>query len=107
MKASYVRRGASASTRKAKPKQLEDEFNDLLMNACDGDSRAIGAIAMALGPALLEEARLVLGDSTHEADSLLDEFLDSLATGHSRFTPAKGDPVAWMGRVFSRIAQEH
>jgi len=106
MKASYGRRGASASTRKPQPKQPEDEFNDLLVNACDGDPRAIGAIAIALGPALLEEARLVLGNSTHEADSLLDEFLDSLATGHSRFTPAKGDPLVWMGRVVRRIAQQ-
>ena len=38
------------------------------------DGRAIGAIAIALGPTLLNEARTVLGELDDEADDVLRDF---------------------------------
>jgi hypothetical protein len=51
--------------------QVQDEFDDLVMRASEGDSRAIAAIAVALGPMLRTEARSVLRELAQDADDVL------------------------------------
>src|SRR5258708_40221934 len=41
--------------------QIQAEFADLVVRACKGDRRAVGAIYVAFGPVLLREARSVMG----------------------------------------------
>jgi hypothetical protein len=85
--------------------QVEDDFDDLVMCAARGDSRAVGAIAVALGPMLLEEARVVLGEYADEDGDVLQEFLLVLLEGRTRFRPAHGRAVPWMCRTVRAIAQ--
>jgi len=85
--------------------QVQDDFDDLVMNASRGDSRAVGAIAVALGPMILEEARAVLGEHAHEEEDVLQDFLLFLLDGRSPFRPAKGRAVPWMCRMVRALAQ--
>jgi DNA-directed RNA polymerase specialized sigma24 family protein len=86
--------------------QRQDEFDDLVVHASQGDRRAVGAIAVALGPMLLEEARTVLGEFEQDAEDVLDDFLLSLLERRARFTPAHGRATPWLCRIVRLIAQE-
>jgi DNA-directed RNA polymerase specialized sigma24 family protein len=83
-----------------------DNLEDLVMCACDGDRRAIGAIGIAFGPALLRQARAVLGEFAQEDEDVLQDFLLSLLEGESCFTPGRGRAFRWMCGVVRRIARE-
>lgn len=82
-----------------------DEFDVLVMQAARGDACALGAIEVALGPMLLEEARVVLGEYADEDESVLEEFLEFLGEGRSRFRPAHGRAVVWMCRAVRAISE--
>jgi DNA-directed RNA polymerase specialized sigma24 family protein len=69
--------------------QLQDALDALAMRASRGDRRAIGAIAIAFGPRLLQEARAVLGDLEQEAEDVLQDFFLCLVDRRSRFTPVR------------------
>jgi DNA-directed RNA polymerase specialized sigma24 family protein len=86
--------------------QCQDEFDDLVVHASQGDHRAVGAIAIALGPMLLEEARTVLGEFEQEAEDVLDDFLLSLLERRAPFTPAHGRATPWLCRIVRAIAQQ-
>jgi|SRR5580704_4760179 DNA-directed RNA polymerase specialized sigma24 family protein len=108
MKKSTIRRLPLSShrTRNASnDTQVQDDFDDLVMNASRGDSRAVGAIAVALGPMILGEARAVLGEYSHEAEDVLQDFLLFMLDGRSPFRPAHGRAVPWMCRMVRAIAQ--
>ena len=60
---------------------LEDDLDDLLRRASDGDRRALGAIAIALGPALLREARDALGQLGARGDDVFCDFFNGVAAG--------------------------
>ena len=85
--------------------QIQDDFDELVMRASRGDSRAVGAIAVALGPMILEEARVVLGEYADEDSDVLQDFLLLLLEGQSRFRPSHGRAVLWMCRTVRAIAQ--
>jgi hypothetical protein len=87
--------------------QLVIEIDDLLARALEGDRSAVGAIAVGLGPLLLEEAECVLGrDYAHEASDVRQEFYVSLLEGvHVR--PAYGRAISWMCGVVRAIARKY
>jgi DNA-directed RNA polymerase specialized sigma24 family protein len=87
--------------------QLQADFDDLAMGASHGDKRALGAIAIALSPTLLEEARAVMGDFEQEAGDVLQDFFLTLAEGRSRFTPAHERAIAWMCGIIRAMARKH
>ncbi len=83
---------------------LEAEFDHLVMLASRGDRRAIGAIAVAIGPTLLAAARTGLGGFGQEAEDVLQDFFISLLEGRWRFTPGHGRAMQWMCGVVTGIA---
>jgi hypothetical protein len=87
--------------------QFFSEIDDLLVRALQGDRGAVGAIAVGLGPLLLEEAEGVLGrDYAHEAADVRQEFYVSLLEGvHVR--PAYGRAILWMCGVVRAIARKY
>jgi DNA-directed RNA polymerase specialized sigma24 family protein len=85
--------------------QVQDDFDDLVRLAVRGDRRAVGAIAMALGPMLLDEARVVLGEYADEDSDVLQDFLLVLLEGRSRFQPVHGSAVVWLCRTIRAVAQ--
>jgi DNA-directed RNA polymerase specialized sigma24 family protein len=87
--------------------QLEADFDDLVMRATHGDERALGAIAIAFGPTLLEEARAVMGDFEHEAGDVLQDSFLSLLERRSQFTPPHGRAVDWMCGIIRATARKH
>jgi hypothetical protein len=76
--------------------QRLDDFDALVALATQGDRRAIGAIAIAMSPMLLDEARGLLGDFEHEAGDVLQDFFVWMLEGKTRFTPARGRALPWM-----------
>jgi hypothetical protein len=95
------------STNAATDDPIRDEFDDLVLNACRGDSRAVSAIAIAIGPTLLAEARAVLAEFDQDAEEVLDDFLFRLLDGRLRFVPAHGRAMPWMCRMIHLIARRH
>ncbi len=83
-----------------------EAFDELVQKASEGDSRAVGAIAVAIGPTLLEEARVALGDFEQEAEDVLDDFFLCLLDRRMRFTPAHGRAMPWMCGIVQAIAQQ-
>jgi len=84
---------------------VQAEFDDLVMRAADGDRRAIGAIAVALGPMLLVEARAALGRYADEDADVLQDFFLFLLERRLPFRLAHGYAVPWMCRTIRAIAQ--
>lgn len=111
MKTSGIRNGSrssyplSSNRIAANDRHIQEEFDDLVMNAVQGDSRAVGAIAVAFGPMLLEEAKTVLGEHSDEASDVLQDFFVYLLGGRSRFRPAHGSAVVWMCRIVRTMAE--
>jgi DNA-directed RNA polymerase specialized sigma24 family protein len=84
--------------------RIRDEFDDLVMRASQGDRRAIGAIAVAIGPKLLVEVRTMLGEFDQEAEDVLQDFLLALLERRLRFDPAHGRAMPWMCRMVRAFA---
>ncbi len=84
-------------------------FSDLVLRAAQGDSRAIGVIAIGLGPALLGVARSVV-KHREEAEDLLQDFYVILLSGRAaRFPPRPGRGLDWLEglmRSMSRVRHE-
>jgi DNA-directed RNA polymerase specialized sigma24 family protein len=72
--------------------------------ASRGDRRAIGAIAIALGPTLLIEARLVLGAFDDEAADVLQDFFLFLVERRWLAPPPQGRAMHWMRIIVRTIA---
>ena len=83
-----------------------DDFDDLVLRASSGDRRAVGAIGIALGNLLLEEAKSVLKELDGEADAVLRDFLLFLVEGQAPFNRANGPAMDWMRRMVRTIAQQ-
>jgi DNA-directed RNA polymerase specialized sigma24 family protein len=83
-----------------------DEFDELVACASRGDRRAIGAIAIAIGPTLLREARLVLGQFDNEADDVLQDFFLFLVERRWPTTPPQDRAMHWMCVIVRTIAIE-
>jgi DNA-directed RNA polymerase specialized sigma24 family protein len=88
--------------------ELDDDFDELMRLATHGDRRALGAIAIAFSPLLLDEAREVLGeDFAQEAGDVLQDFFLMLLEGKSRFVPAHGRAHEWMCGIIRSMARRH
>jgi hypothetical protein len=86
--------------------QLEDDFDDLARRATHGDGRALGAIAIAMSPMFLEEARDALGEHfAREAGDVLQDFFLMLLEGRLRFMPAYGRAIEWMCGIIREMAR--
>ena len=87
--------------------QIQDEFDDLVKRACDGDRRALGAIAIAVSPQLLREARAELRGFRQGAGDVLQDFFLAVLEGMLSFEPGKERAIVWMTRVVREIARRH
>ncbi len=87
--------------------QLQDEFDDLMILACNGDRRALGAIAIAFTPALLEEARAELGGLEEHAAEVVAEGLTTISEGAGDFDPTQERAAVWLTRFVREIARTH
>ena len=83
-----------------------EELDLLYLAATRGDRDAIGAILIAFGPTLLDEARLVLGARyADEAPDVIAEFSEQLLTADLSFRPQRGDAIRAMRREVRSIAR--
>ena len=87
-------------------KSCQEDFDDLVLRASEGDRRAVGAIATALGKSLLEEARSVLKELDDEAGDVVQDFLLFLLEARAPFNRARGPAMKWMYRMVRTIAQQ-
>jgi hypothetical protein len=91
----------------ATDEEVREQFDDLVAKAVGGDRRAIGAIAIALGPTLLEEARLALGKGReHEAGDVVQRFFLAMTEGTMVFAGERGTGLEWMKRIVRGGARE-
>jgi DNA-directed RNA polymerase specialized sigma24 family protein len=92
----------------AHERELLEEFDDLVAAATRGDRRAIGAIAIALGPLLLREARIELGTTDDkESGDVLQELFTAMVEAALTFPPATGNALAWLKRTVRLFARAH
>ena len=88
--------------------ELLDELDDLVAAAAAGDSRAIGAIAIAFGPLLLKDVHQELGDLfQQDAGDVLQDFFLALTEGKLIFPSIRGGGLPWMKREVRSLAREH
>jgi hypothetical protein len=88
--------------------QLLDEFDQVVVNAADGDDRAVGVIAIVYGPALLAEARAVLGPGLQQdGGDVLQTFFLALMERTLTVPRVRGGALAWMKRTVRGFAREH
>jgi hypothetical protein len=85
--------------------QLVDELDVLLGRACDGDRRALLAIAVAFGPRLVAEAREELPEHEERAADAVVEFVNAIGSGSLLYTRGKRAAVPWMVRMVRRLAR--
>ncbi len=80
----------------------------LVRRAAGGDVRAVGAVAIAYGPVLVEHARAELG-RRHEDDAadVVQEFYLGLLDLRMRMPAIRRCAVAWMRRMVGHLAREH
>jgi DNA-directed RNA polymerase specialized sigma24 family protein len=85
--------------------KLLEDFDDLVAQASRGDRHAIRAIALALGPSLLAEAKQALGPP-HEIDAedVVQEFYVLLLESRVPFIPGQGRAIQWMCSVIRVLA---
>ena len=80
-------------------------FSDLVHRAAEGDTRAIGVIAIGMGPALLACARSVV-QHREDAEDLLQDFYEILLTGRAaRFPPKPGRGLDWLEGLMRSMAR--
>lgn len=89
-------------------RDLISELDDLVRAAADGDPDAVGAIAIAFSPMLLESARIELGGAREgEAANVLGHFYDELLAATLRFPRIRGAALPWMRRQVRDLARAH
>jgi hypothetical protein len=87
---------------------LLDQGDQLVVAATRGDRRAVGAIAIAFGPTLNDEAREALGPKwEQESADVLQEFFLALCEGELEMPPIRGAGVPWMLREVRGIARRY
>jgi hypothetical protein len=91
----------------ATDEEVREQFDELVEKAVGGDRRAIGAIAIALGPTLLEEARRALGEEReHEAWDAVQRLFLAMVEGTMVFAGEGGTGLEWMKRIVRERAHE-
>jgi hypothetical protein len=90
----------------ATDEELIEQLDELVAAAAAGDARAVGAIAIALGPMLLAEARAELGELfAHEDGVVLHWFHEALLGRELVFPRIRGAAVPWMKRMVRTMAR--
>lgn len=85
---------------------LLEELDAMVEAGTQGDRDAVGAIAIAFGPMLLDEARAVLGEEwKHEAGDVLQELTQALLCGELRFRPTRGSALPFLRGAVRGIAR--
>ena len=92
--------------RAANDTQQDEDFDDLVLRASEGDRRAVGAIAIALGVPLIEQARIALKGLDGNAEDVVQDFLLFLLEAKGPFNRANGPAMQWMFRMVRTIAQQ-
>jgi hypothetical protein len=87
--------------------QIQDEFDDLVTRACDGDRHALAAIAIAFSAQILKEARQELGHFKEDAGNVFRDFFLAVVAGGACFDPQRERAGAWMKRYVREIARRH
>lgn len=83
-----------------------DELDAMVKAATLGNRDAVGAIAIAFGPMLLDEASAVLGEEwEHEAGDVLQELTEALLCRELRFHPRRGRALRFLRGVSCSIAR--
>ena len=81
------------------------DFDLLVQRASRGDGKAIGAIAVAFTPSLLELAETELGPFKDEAEDVLEDFFLFLLEGRWPYVSRPGDARPWLHRMVAAIAR--
>lgn len=101
----------TASTRSiatTSDRELLDQLDQLVANAVRGDRHAIGAIAIAFGPMLLQEVRKELGPLfENEGGDVLQDFFLAMTEAQLTFPSIRGAGVPWMKRTARTFARQH
>jgi len=85
---------------------LLEELDALVKAATQGDRDAVGAILIAFGPMLLDEARAALGEAwAQQAGDVLQELSEALMGGELRFRPRRGRALPFLRGVVRSIAR--
>jgi hypothetical protein len=85
-----------------------ERFDELVAAAAAGDGRAVGAIAIALGPNLVAEARDALGrDYEQDAADVVQDVFVKLLEGTQVFPRIHGAGVAWLMRLVRMVAKAY
>jgi DNA-directed RNA polymerase specialized sigma24 family protein len=88
--------------------ELLEAFDELVAEAAKGNRRAIGAIAIAFGPTLYDEARDALGpDGKQDGGDVVQDFFLGLCEGKLVFPAIRGAGIPWMRRTIRAIAERH
>jgi DNA-directed RNA polymerase specialized sigma24 family protein len=87
--------------------QIQDELDDLVTRAGQGDRIALTAMAVAFGARLLKEARLELGRFKEDAEHVLQDFFLAVIEGVACFDPQRERAPMWMEREVRKIARRH
>ena len=101
----------TASTRRiptATDRELLDQLDELVSSAVRGDRHAIGAIAIAFGPILLQEVRKELGPLfENDGGDVLQDFFLAMTEEQLTFPAISGAGVPWMKRTARAFARQH
>jgi hypothetical protein len=84
---------------------VDDAFDDLVERACNGDRRALGAIAIALSSPLLAAIRIELGDFGDSAGDVLHDFFAAVMAGGARFGRGEERARDWLMRIVREMAR--
>jgi hypothetical protein len=85
--------------------QLDDMLDALVLKASLGDRRAIGALAIGLGPTLLKQAREALGaHRASEDEDLLQDLFVCLTHGKLHFARGRDHGLEWLRAQLRSLA---
>jgi DNA-directed RNA polymerase specialized sigma24 family protein len=85
--------------------QLRDDLVDRRTRASESDRRALGAIAAAIGPSLLKEARAAMKGLDGDAEDVVQDFFLFLVEGGAPFNVLNEHASHWMHRMVRVMAQ--
>jgi len=85
---------------------VDDQFDELVERACDGDRRALGAIAIALTGELLAAAKDAMGDFGFDAADVVQELFLAIMEGRARFRRGKERASEWLMRIVREMARQ-
>jgi hypothetical protein len=87
--------------------EIQDEFDDLVVRACEGDRHALTALAIAYSDMLLKEARAEMGRFKQDAGDVLADFYLAVMEGEALFDPDKERAGVWMRRIVRELARRY